>query len=245
MSLTENQSSKGLEELTLRKLSWTGVKALTVAATVWFVFANEMLSFLIEGPEEGLASSLFVGFGFLLVTVLSSLFFTLYYDIQDTNIVELSRILYNHGRNGFLVMIGFTVILAPLIEELLFRVVPYALMIAIGYLFGWTGFSWLFTGIIAFTATAIWLSAHGKRAVVLLPQGVFYLMLLYNGLLIEALVAHSVMNFICVCSSIAGWKIDQYRNNNVYDAEPAPDDAPALPEPTLKEKLLYKFNIDI
>lgn len=161
-------------------------------------------------------------------------------DDFGSDITDVQKYLIkDEGFKGFAILQLFIAVVAPVIEELLFRVLPYLGIMLITYIFGsifeLTLFTTFLTYIIATTSTLVWVYAHGERGIAIAPYGVFYCILLINGMLLTAFVVHVATNSIIVTLSAIRLKISQTMEDKPviddYDGEIAPSDAPALPEP--------------
>ena len=95
--------------------------------------------------------------------------------------------------NGVIYIIILVVIIAPLFEEFVFRVIPH---IIIQYLSVGGSFY------VAFFFTFIWVVSHGRRSLGIIPAGIFYYDILINGLIFQGIIIHVLINFYAISIKI-------------------------------------------
>lgn len=88
-----------------------------------------------------------------------------------------------------LYLIVFGVVLLPTAEEYLFRGIPFAVFGSLQAL-----------GI----GTILWVLAHGRRAIVIAPSGLFYFKLWATAMGLEAMIIHTVHNAIFIAIYLIG-----------------------------------------
>lgn len=127
----------------------------------------------------------FVAFSVIIDSIIGLIFPNL--SLSDQNIEEI----VNGSLLEGILVIG---VLAPVEEELEYRLLPYISIAVIFFIFGSGGiWHWIAVFIVVVDTTA-WVVAHGKRIPLIIPHGILYGFLLWNGLLVEALIIHILHN---------------------------------------------------
>lgn len=224
--------------------------ALAIGAFILYELHSIIYEFLLNPGSHSFSELMVVYFGFIVIAISIA---TIQKQIRgDTEINSfLEKLLNKGGNKGATLMYLLVGVVAPIGEEIAFRVIPYLFMILIGYIFG--GVVGSFIGLsVAVVATVVWVALHGDRKFVIAPFGVFYFMLLLEGMLVEAFLVHFIANSAIFVVAVTPWfvskKIKSMKaSKSDYPGEPAPIDAPALPpapKPSMTE-LLFEVQAEI
>lgn len=85
------------------------------------------------------------------------------------------------------------------IEEPVFRIIPYLLIFTLGFLLDGSTLM-MSSQIIAMGATSIWVSLHFDRLLETIPIGIIFYIFLVNGMILESIVAHIIINTVSFIS---------------------------------------------
>ena len=156
-----------------------------------FLDGDLMLSVLGESPVYAITELYLVKAGFAMFSIAMVYSFKLLFPDISVDDSSFFDELVNESLLGGLFVLGFFM---PLYEELRYRLLPYATVSIIFFLFGDAGLWHWIAIVIVVSSTAEWVLAHGLRTPVIAPLGVFYGLMLWNGLLIEAFIIHCLYN---------------------------------------------------
>lgn len=156
-----------------------------------FVNGGLMLSVLGGYPLHAIKELYLVKAGFAMFSIAIVYGFKILFPEASTGDSSFFDKLVDETLAGGLFVLGFFI---PLYEELRYRVLPYVTISIIFFLFGNAGVWHWICVLIVVTSTTRWVLAHGLRTPVIAPLGVFYGLMLWNGLLIEAFIIHCLYN---------------------------------------------------
>lgn len=176
------------------------VQSACLLVLFYLLFVEVIYRFIFVSVPRSVVSLLIAFVGFFIITVI------------------ITRLLYPEGNILFNANISeedspFYIYLKhmtestkkSLMEELKFRIVPYALMSAVLFLFTETIIVESVYYMIGIAATAIWVLMHKERFPIVMPSGVFFGVLLVNGMIIESLVIHVAYNNTLLTAGFARW----------------------------------------
>lgn len=95
------------------------------------------------------------------------------------------------------------------IQEPIFRWVPFGLIFILG-LFISPGLHSILVDVITMGATAMWLVIYEDRLLHLLPYGPLFFVFLSSGMIIQALIAHLLINTLVYFAIIIDYEIEMY-----------------------------------
>lgn len=176
------------------------VQSACLLVLFYLLFVEVIYRFIFVSVPKSVISLLVVFVGFFIITVV------------------ITRLLYPEGNILFNANISdddspFYIYLKHMtectkksaMEELKFRIVPYALMSTVLFLFTETIIVESVYYIIGIIATVIWVLMHKERFLIVMPSGVFFGVLLVNGMIIESLVIHIAYNNTLLTAGFARW----------------------------------------
>lgn len=155
-----------------------------------FVQGEFVLSLFGDQTFEALKNLILINFSFVGFSMIIASIIGLIFPNVSLSDPEIEDIINGSLLEGILV-IG---VLVPIEEELLFRLLPYVSISAVFFVFGTAGIWHWIAVLIVVVSTAVWVVAHGKRTPLIIPQGILYGFLLWNGLLVEGVVIHILHN---------------------------------------------------
>lgn len=180
--------------------------SLFIFVTLYFFSYQDKIGLFFSNPNKmPFIELLEISIVFLCLSGIIKSLFNMVFGEFDTDIDEFFK---EKVKNGTILPVFLLItIIGPLIEEILFRVLPFLII-------GFFNLGDSSTSKIAFGFTAIWVLLHGKRAVFLIPSGVFYYILLINGLIIPAFLLHVLNN-----TYAASFKFYSLRENILSSSE--------------------------
>ena len=110
-----------------------------------------------------------------------------YYKIQE----RLTQI--KSGKTTILYDYLDSAVRGALIEEAVFRIIPYGFIFILGLLIN-EPLHTTSSQVIAMGTTSLWVALHDDRIVQMVPLGIVFYLLLVNGLVIESIVIHVAIN---------------------------------------------------
>lgn len=94
-------------------------------------------------------------------------------------------------------------------EEIAFRVIPYSMMYGLVHIFGYTPTVQSIYYSIAIIFTTAWVLMHKERFPIAIPSGVFFGILLVNGMIIESIIIHVIYNNALLTAGFAHWFVEE------------------------------------